>query len=236
MGQGRAGQSESAPSPTERIAVTAAERTPRIKICGITNETDGLAAARLGVDFIGFIFYPPSPRYVTPERAAEVLRAMRETCGPAAPRAIGVFVDTSPGDIARVRRIARLDGTQFSGDEPPATVAAVQPLRIRSLSLETLDRFGRYDVDAYLCDAHAPLEKGGTGRTYDYDRLRPYAAEFPLMVAGGLTPETVGQVVASLRPWGVDVSSALEAKPGVKDHARMRAFVEAVRNETGLKA
>ena len=213
--------------------MAAPERSARIKICGITNETDGLAAAQLGVDFIGFVFYPPSPRYVAPERAAEVVSAVREAYGAAAPRAIGVFVDASPSDIVRARRIARLDGAQFSGDEPPATVAAVEPLRIRSLSLETLDRFGRYDVDAYLCDAHAPLEKGGTGRTYDYDRLRPYVAEFPLIVAGGLTPETVGQVVASLRPWGVDVSSALEAEPGIKDRARMRAFVEAVRNETG---
>jgi len=203
----------------------------RVKICGITNESDGLEAARLGADFIGFIFYPPSPRYIEPRRAAEVLRTIREAYGAAAsPRAIGVFVDEDPARIAAVRKEAGLAGVQFSGDETPEVVARSAPLRIRSLSIETLDRLGRYDVDAYLCDAHAPLEKGGTGRSYDYEILRPHIPRYPLIVAGGLTPETVGRVVSSLRPWGVDVSSAIESEPGRKDHARMAAFIQAVRN------
>lgn len=210
-----------------RAAVS--ERT-KIKICGITNEADGLEAGRLGADFIGFIFYPPSPRYIEPRRAAEALRTIREACGPAAsPRAIGVFVDEDPARIAAVREEVGLAGVQFSGDETPEVVARSAPLRIRSLSIETLDRLGRYDVDAYLCDAHAPLEKGGTGRSYDYETLRPHIPRYPLIVAGGLTPETVGRVVSSLGPWGVDVSSAIESEPGRKDHARMAAFVRAVR-------
>ena len=203
----------------------------KIKICGITNEEDGLEAARLGADFIGFIFHPPSPRFVETRRAAEVMDAIRSGCGPEGPpKAIGVFVDEDPARIASIRAEAGLAGIQFSGDEPPEAVARCEPLRFRGLSIETLERLGRYDADAYLCDAHAPVEKGGTGRSYDYDVLLPHVRRHPLIIAGGLTPETVGRVVARLRPWGVDVSSALESEPGRKDHARMAAFVRAVRN------
>lgn len=201
----------------------------RIKICGITNEADGLEAARLGADYLGFIFYPPSPRWIEPERAAEVLRAIRDEFGERAPLAIGVFVDESSEHVASVRQTATLDGVQFSGDEPPEALAAAAPPRFRGLSIETLERLGAYEAEAYLCDTHAPKEKGGTGRAYDYDALLPHVAHHPIIIAGGLTPETVGGVVARLRPWGVDVSSSLESEPGRKDLARMRAFIEAVR-------
>lgn len=201
----------------------------RVKICGITREADAIEAARLGADFIGFVLYPPSPRFVEPERAGAIALAMREVYGVTAPKAIGVFVDAPTEQISRTRRIAHLDGVQLCGDESPAALAALAPLRIRTLSLETLERLGRYEVEAYLCDAHAPVEKGGTGRSYDYERLRPYIDRYPIVIAGGLTPATVGEVVRGLRPWGVDASSALEARPGVKDHDLLRAFMEAVR-------
>jgi phosphoribosylanthranilate isomerase len=206
------------------------ERYPtRIKICGITNEDDALATARVGEDFLGFVFYPPSPRHVEPARVGEIVRVVRAALGEAAPRFIGVFVDESAERVESIRSIAGLDGVQFCGDETPETVRACAPLRIRTLSLQTLDRLGRFDVDAYLCDTHAPEQKGGTGKAYDYEQLRPWVGRYRIIVAGGLTPETVGPVVASLRPWGVDVSSALEASPGRKDSDRVRAFVEAVR-------
>jgi phosphoribosylanthranilate isomerase len=201
----------------------------QIKICGITNADDGIEAGRLGADFLGFNFYPPSPRYVEPARAAEVLRAIRTALGEASPKAMGVFVDESIARIAAIRDEAGLDGAQFSGDEPPEAVAQARPIRFRGLSIQTLDRLGRYDAEAYLCDAHAPEKKGGTGCRYDYEVLRPCIGRYRIVIAGGLTPETVGGVVASLRPWGVDVSSAVESAPGRKDHARLRAFVEAVR-------
>lgn len=206
----------------------------QIKICGITNEADGNEASRLGADFLGFNFYPPSPRYIDPARAAVVIAAVRDRFGELSPEMIGVFVDESAENIARVRAEAGLDGAQFCGDESPETVAQSAPIRFRTISLETLDRLGRYDVDAYLCDAHAPLEKGGTGRSYDYDALRTHVATHRIIVAGGLTPETVGGVVARLRPWGVDVASLIESEPGRKDHARLRAFIEAVRTADSL--
>ena len=204
-----------------------------IKICGITCAEDGLEAARLHVDFIGFIFYPPSKRYLEPSRAGEIVQAIRDRYGQAGPKIIGVFVDESPERIADVRSVALLDGVQFAGDEPPHMVAAAPPFRIRGLTSHTLDRLERYTAEAYLCDTHDPEQKGGTGRSYDYEILRPYLPRYPILVAGGLTPETVGPVVASLRPWGVDVSSSIEAGPGRKDHARMRAFVRAVRQADG---
>ena len=92
---------------------------------------------------------------------------------------------------------------------------------------------GRYETEAYLCDTHAPDVKGGTGRAYDYDALKPHVGAYRLIVAGGLTAKTVEGVVRRLRPWGVDVSSAIESRPGRKDAAKMRAFVDAVRRADG---
>ena len=123
-------------------------------------------------------------------------------------------------------------GRRCRGDESPEMVAQVAPIRFRGISLVTLGRLGRYEAEAYLCDTHAPVEKGGTGRPYYYDALFPHIkGGHRIIIAGGLTVETVGGVVARLRPWGVDVSSALESAPGRKDHERMRAFIAAVRGE-----
>jgi len=201
----------------------------RIKICGITRIEDALEAARLGADYLGFIFYPPSPRYVTPAAAREVLRALRAAALERVPEAIGVFVDATPEEVASVRAEATLDGVQFSGEESPEDVAQSLPVRFRGMSLESLDRLGRYEVEAYLCDTHDPEQKGGTGRAYDYEALQPYISQYPIIIAGGLTPSSVGAVVSRLHPWGVDVSSALEVRPGIKDPIRLRAFIEAVR-------
>ena len=205
----------------------------RIKICGITCVEDALWAAQLAVDFVGFNFYPPSPRHVKPERAAECIRAMREGYAGSAPKAIGVFVDTPPDKINQISRQAGLDGAQFVGDESPEMVRQVAGIRFKGISLKTLDRLGRYDVDAYLCDTYAPNEKGGTGRPYEYSLLRPHMVHHAIIIAGGLTPETVGGVVRNLQPWGVDVASALETAPGKKDRDRMQAFVDAVRQASG---
>ncbi|HBF33867.1 TPA: N-(5'-phosphoribosyl)anthranilate isomerase [Candidatus Sumerlaeota bacterium] len=201
----------------------------RIKICGITRIEDALEAARLGADYLGFVFYPPSPRYIAPAGVREILRGLHAAGLERVPEAIGVFVDASPEEIVAVRAEARLDGAQFCGDESPEDVARTTPIRFRGMSLETLDRLGRYNAEAYLCDTHAPEQKGGTGRSYDYDTLQPYIYQYPIIIAGGLTPESVGGVISRLHPWGVDVSSALEARPGVKDLTRLRAFIAVVR-------
>ncbi len=201
----------------------------KIKICGITNIEDGLAVAGLAVDYLGFIFYAPSSRYVEPERAAQVIFSIREELVDAAPEMIGVFVDESVEHICSVRKTAGLDGVQLSGDEGPEVSASLEPLRFRGLSLESLDRLGSHGAEAYLCDTHAPEQKGGTGKSYDYSRLKPFIDDYSIIVAGGLRPGTVGDVVSDLRPWGVDVSSAVESEPGRKDLDAVRTFVEAVR-------
>ncbi|MFW6255190.1 MAG: phosphoribosylanthranilate isomerase [Candidatus Sumerlaeota bacterium] len=204
-------------------------RGPRVKICGITTIEDGLAAARLGIDYLGFVFFPPSPRYVEPEQAGRIVRAIREEMGDAAPCMMGVYVNLEPEAVADIRKTAGLDGSQICGNEPPEWMARIEPERFRAVSIETLDRIGSYDCEAYICDAHDPKRYGGTGKAYDYAVLAPFIPKHRIMLAGGLTADTVGAVVAELKPWGVDVSSALEASPGRKDTARMAAFVESVR-------
>ncbi|NQU41840.1 phosphoribosylanthranilate isomerase, partial [bacterium] len=167
--------------------------------------------------------------YIPPEQAARVIQGVRNACGLLLPAMIGVFVDPAVEEVQRVRDIAGLDGVQFSGDEPPEVLAAVKPVRFRGLSLETLDRLGRYEAEAYLCDTHDPVQKGGTGRGYDYEALASPVTRYPIIVAGGLTLETVGGVVRRLRPWGVDVSSSVEIRPGRKDPGRVEGFIQAVR-------
>lgn len=200
-----------------------------IKICGITHSDEGIAIGGMGVQYLGFIFYPPSPRYIEPEKAAEIIRAVRENVGEIAPAMIGVFVNETVEHMENVRKIAGLDGVQLSGDESPEIAEKLAPLRFRGLSLETLDRLRTHPADVWLCDTHAPEKKGGTGRSYDYSRLLPYVQNQPLIVAGGLTPDSVGDVVRRLRPWGVDVSSAVETSPGRKDLDAVRVFIESVR-------
>jgi phosphoribosylanthranilate isomerase len=201
----------------------------KIKICGITNEADGLMAARLGADFLGFVFYPPSPRNVSPERSAAIMAAVRAEFGPAAPLAVGVFVNMEPEPMNRVRERAALDGVQFSGDEPVSWLASQKPLRLRGFSLDTPKRLEEGEAEAFLCDARAPGVYGGGGVPYDYRALEPWTRRFPIMVAGGLTPATVRDVVRLLRPWGVDVSSAVESAPGRKDAAKVERFVQEAR-------
>lgn len=204
-----------------------------IKICGITCEEDGLTAARAGADFLGFVFYPPSPRYVEPKRVAEIMATVREILGEAAPKAIGVFVDTPPEEMDAIRKTATLDGAQLAGMEPADWCRRQAPIRLKGITLENLRPLETHEAEYFLCDTHDPEKKGGTGRAYHYHALKPYLSVAPIIIAGGLTPETVEAVVRDLAPAGVDVSSALEASPGRKDPAKVRAFVEAVRRGEG---
>lgn len=201
----------------------------QVKICGLTCIEDALALSEMGADYLGFVFYPPSKRYIEPEKAGEIITELRRRKGAESPLCIGVVVDLTPAEMENIRQKAKLDGIQLSGDEPQETLDALSPLRIRGISLKTLNRLGQGQPDFYLCDTHAPDQKGGTGEAYDYEQLRPWISRYPIMIAGGLTPESVGEVVSSLRPFGVDVSSALESGPGRKDLKKTRQFIEAVR-------
>jgi len=191
---------------------------------------------------LGFIFCSPSPRYVAPDVAGRIVRALRAAYGARAPRCVGVFVNEP---VARVRAVldeANLDLAQLHGDEPLEALQALAPRAYKAIrpatAAEALDQAARYvtaeaapDEPELLVDAYHPAKYGGTGLPVDL-AVAHAALDVEgrrVVLAGGLAPETVGQVVAALRPWGVDVSSGVEREKGRKDHARVRAFIAAVR-------
>ncbi len=204
-----------------------------IKICGITREQDALAAARCGANAIGLVFYAQSPRYVTPARATELMRAL-----PPFVMSVGLFVDASADEVTRTLAAARVDLLQFHGNESPAYcrqisrqcgVPYLKAARVRP-GLDLLQYAHDYhDAKALLLDAYVEGAHGGTGSTFDW-ALIPKNLPLPVVLSGGLTPENVTMAIQAVRPWAVDVSSGVEISKGIKDTAKIAAFVTGVRN------
>lgn len=184
----------------------------------------------LGADFLGFVFYPPSPRYVTFERAREIILTLRRLGATA--RMVGVFVDEELSRVQEAMRECDLDYAQLHGQESPSYVAvlgerAIKALRVRSLA--DVERLGDYQAAAYLLDTYHPTKPGGTGEVWDW-KLAVAAKRYgPIILAGGLTPDNVAQAVCQVQPWAVDVSTGVEAAPGQKDHEKMRRFMVTVK-------
>ncbi len=207
-----------------------------IKICGLTCLDDALAAIDAGADFLGFNFYPESPRYISPNACARILSAIRHR--PSAITTVGVFVNESASLVAAILDHCGLDLAQLHGDEPPETLAALWGRAYKAIRLkrERPDEdesaaFARISpgLPALLIDAHAPHAYGGTGQVADWQAARAVAAQFPIFLAGGLTPENVASAVAHVNLWGVDVASGVESAPGRKDCRKMQAFVKAAK-------
>ncbi len=186
-----------------------------VKICGITRAEDAGAALEAGATAIGFNFYARSPRYLEPAAAAEI-----DTPGA---RRVGVFVNESAARIAEIARVARLDTAQIHGenDAAPAGLALWKAIQVTA-DFELAPEAGK-DAEALLLDGPAGELYGGAGRTFDWKLAR--ATEMRIVIAGGLDASNVAQAVAVARPWGVDACSRLEAAPGIKDHAKMQAFI-----------
>jgi phosphoribosylanthranilate isomerase len=208
-----------------------------VKVCGITAPEDALAAAEAGVDAVGFVFYPESPRFIERERAAVIARVL-----PPMVLRVGLFVDATPDEMARTAEAVGLDILQLHGHEPPEALEglprrALKAVRVGS-GFQPEDAL-RYEhasgilLDARLADETAPL--GGTGTRFDWSLVRGLRDRVGfLMLAGGLDPDNVAEAIAAVRPHAVDVSSGVEQRqPGRKDPARVRAFVEAVRRAEG---
>ena len=201
----------------------------KVKICGVTTVADALAAAAAGADMIGLNFYAGSPRHVTPVVAAEIARAL-----PPFVLRVGVFVNPPVELVLRAIGDAGLNLLQFHGDEDSAFctqfgVMSVKALRVRdAASLPTLANFS---TDALLLDAYSAAALGGTGEKFNWDLAVAAQQQFgkPIFLAGGLTPENVADAVRQVRPFAVDVASGVEAAPGKKDAAKVRAFIAAVR-------
>ena len=193
-----------------------------VKICGITRLEDGLAAARLGADWLGFNFWPRSRRYLAPAAAAPIIAALPPGVLP-----VGVFVDPGRDELLAAIRASGVRAVQLHGDESPELCASlpvpvVKGLRIRDA--RDLAALAAYEVQGFLLDSATP-GYGGSGTTFDWSLAAEAAASVPLWLAGGLTPENVGEAVRRVRPCGVDVASGVESAPGVKDLARVEAFI-----------
>jgi phosphoribosylanthranilate isomerase len=196
-----------------------------VKICGITNEADALAATEAGADALGLMFYEPSPRNVPLKAAAEIARQL-----PPFVIKVGVFVNAPEDHVLRAINECGLNIIQFHGDETPEycqlfPVMTIKAFRIRDA--ESLKSLPEYKTDAWLLDAHVADKMGGTGATFNWDlAIEAQKLGRPIFLAGGLTPENVGEAVRRVQPYAVDVSSGVEASPGKKDHQKVKAFIQ----------
>jgi phosphoribosylanthranilate isomerase len=197
-----------------------------VKICGVRSLEDALAVARLGADAIGFNFWPPSKRYIDVETARGIASQLPPTV-----RRFGVFVNQPQGEVMRALATNVIEVAQLHGDETPDYCQAfggryVKAVRLRDgESLKTLDA---YDCDLTLVDSDTP-GYGGSGTRADLSLATLAAARRKVLLAGGLTPENVSAAVAAVHPFGVDVAGGVESSPGVKDHAKIAAFIRAAR-------
>jgi phosphoribosylanthranilate isomerase len=207
---------------------SATSRT-RVKICGITRPEDAAAAAELGADAIGLVFYAPSPRHVTATGARAIIAAL-----PPFVTVVGLFFDAADADVRAALDQVPLDVLQFHGDEAPEFCAAfwrpwIKAVRIRD-SVDLHAAAARYAAaQALLLDHYVEGIAGGTGKAFDWSRV-PVGLHKPVILAGGLTPENVAGAIAAVHPYGVDVSSGVEVTKGIKDRAKIAAFIRSVNN------
>jgi phosphoribosylanthranilate isomerase len=202
----------------------------RVKICGITNAADALAAIDAGANLLGFNFYKKSPRHITEADAAKIRSQL-----PKKVKAVGIFVNTPPADVAALCKSLKLHAAQLHGDETPEDVAELassipvfKAFRVEpDFTLATLDEYP--EAYAFLFDAADTGQYGGTGHTTDWDVARRATVGRRIILAGGLKVENVAAAVRIVRPYGIDVASGVEARPGKKDHGLLREFVEEVR-------
>ncbi|HKW06386.1 MAG TPA: phosphoribosylanthranilate isomerase [Candidatus Dormibacteraeota bacterium] len=194
----------------------------RIKICGICDLEGAKAAVEAGADLIGFHFCD-SDRRVTPEDAKKILEDLDVH-----PRIVGVFIDQRAGEVRQIADFVDLDLLQLHGSEPPGFEAGRPVLKVLKVKGDAVPGADDWP-DPIMLDSWSANQRGGTGRTWDWDLARPLLAERQVFIAGGLEPGNVGKVVSGFKPYGVDVSSGVEARVRVKDPEKIRAFIRAVR-------
>jgi phosphoribosylanthranilate isomerase len=200
----------------------------KVKICGITNAPDALAAVDAGADMIGLMFYEKSPRHITLKAAREIARQI-----PPFVAKVGVFVNAPHDRVVRAIGECGLNLLQFHGEETPEYCVQFGLMSLKAFRLRDagcLKSLPAYQTDAWLLDTYAPGAPGGTGKIFNWD-LAVEAKRFgrPIFLAGGLTPENVGEAVRKVQPYAVDVSSGVESAPGKKDRDKVRRFIDAAR-------
>ncbi|PWH19700.1 MAG: N-(5'-phosphoribosyl)anthranilate isomerase [Anaerolineae bacterium] len=217
----------------------------KIKICGIKSIEEARFAAACGADLLGFNFYPPSPRAISPAQCCQIVPVIRQE----APQVllVGVFVNLGASDVHSILEQCDLDLAQLSGDESLEVQQslgerAFKAVRLAKQAVATIGEgqiYRRKSPPALLLDADIPGQYGGTGKTVDWQVAASMAEQMPLLLAGGLTPENVAEAIRRVKPWGVDVASGVESSPGIKDFAKIKAFIcnartafEALKKET----
>lgn len=201
----------------------------RAKICGITRIEDALSCARLGADAIGLVFYPPSPRHVSPAQAREIAHSL-----PPFITTVALFVNPSEDEVETVLRAVRPDVLQFHGSEAPEFCARfgvpwLKAVRVQA-SLNLVEYAARYrQAQGLLLDAFVEGQAGGTGQSFDWT-LIPAGLPLPVVLSGGLDADNVATAIRQVKPWAVDVSSGVEAAKGLKDAVKIAAFMQGVRN------
>lgn len=202
----------------------------KIKICGIKTLKDALAAIDAGADYLGFNFYPKGVRFIEKEICAEITSVLKREYLQI--KLVGVFVNSPVDEVKNILKTCSLDLAQLHGDETPEIFAQLVPRAFRAFRGIPSDITGyeRNDAPAFLVDAAVKGVYGGSGVTADWLGAAELAKRYPLLLAGGLTPENVADAVRQVQPWGVDVASGVESGAGEKDASKMKAFVQAVLN------
>ncbi len=211
----------------------------KVKICGIRSFKDAMMVIEAGVDIIGFNFYPQSPRYISPGDCMRLVvrleTALREEMSRVT--MMGVFVNAERDNMHAIFRDCHLDMIQLSGDEPPDVLETLGERSFKVLRPTTFTEFEeevrRYPrrtmAPGWMIDTYRPGQYGGTGQPVDWALAHQIAQTAPVLLAGGLTPANVAEAIRYVQPWGVDVASGVESAPGVKDPAKVRDFIQAVR-------
>ncbi|MDX2494271.1 MAG: phosphoribosylanthranilate isomerase [Desulfuromusa sp.] len=199
----------------------------RIKICGITNLEDALCAVTAGADALGFVFYEKSPRYIHPEKVAQIVSEL-----PPFVTTVGLFVNAAPDTVSQTMRMAGLRVVQLHGDELPEDCSfnpypVIKAVRVKGA--DSLAAIGNYQVSALLLDAWSDQQYGGTGESFDWQLAKKLTGRLPIILAGGLNPDNVAQAIQVVNPYAVDVSSGVEESPGHKDHNKIRKFIQQVK-------
>jgi len=198
-----------------------------VKVCCITRVEDAVHAVERGANALGFIFWPRSPRYITPERVRQIVSAL-----PADVATVGVFVDADGDDIRRTAESSGINTVQLNDESTPDVMTRIGLPVLRAVTLPSSERVvAEWPEDVtLLLDAHDPVRRGGTGMTVDWQQAADLARRRRLVLAGGLRPSNVAEAIAVVRPYGVDVCSGVESTPGTKDHDKVAQFLATARS------
>lgn len=206
----------------------------QVKICGITLQEQAIAISHLGVDALGFILYPKSPRYLAPEKIREIVKSL-----PPFIKTVGVFVNETAADMSDLVRASGVDLAQLSGDEPPETCRQLTELGInwikalRVKEAADIKRVKEYPGSHFLLDAWSDDEYGGTGKTFDWGILEEMPERSGIVLAGGLNADNVQQAIRDVQPYGLDISSGVEESPGIKAIDKVQLLMKRISAVSG---